>query len=148
MTGAVIPFPLGSWPAAWTRHILRKRPLWERAAEYDGQRIPFTSPLWPEIAVLQRERLIRMAEWHDDMTVTLAFREPPPVDGWRCMHSAPRNATWIIVRNDAGEHRAHWAEDMSGEEQPAFRGWFREALHGCGFVELPGGEPTEWRPDA
>lgn len=56
---------------------------------------------------------------------------------WQPMSTAPKDCTWIIIRNDKGEtYKAHWAEDESGEYQPAFRGWFYDP--GTYFREVPG----------
>lgn len=63
---------------------------------------------------------------------------------WRAMEDAPRNASWIIVLLPGGKtERAHYAEDLSGSEQPAFRGWFRN--EGSYFAQLP--EPVSWKPE-
>lgn len=65
---------------------------------------------------------------------------------WRSMDSAPRNATWVMVKTADGKaHRAHFAEDVSGEEQPPFSGWFKRVDKIDGFVGL-GSEPIMWRP--
>lgn len=70
------------------------------------------------------------------------------VDAWRDMASAPKNATEIILRLPCkgwpGHYSmiGHWAQDLSGEEQPPFRGWFWR--HADGFAQLP--EPTGWKP--
>jgi hypothetical protein len=47
------------------------------------------------------------------------------LNDWRGMESAPRNAQWIEVDTGTEIVRAHFAQDLSGEEQPAFSGWFR-----------------------
>lgn len=61
---------------------------------------------------------------------------------WRPISTAERNATWIIVLLDNGDVRkAHFAEDLSGEFQPAFSGWFVEA--GKSFEQV---YPTHWMP--
>jgi hypothetical protein len=65
---------------------------------------------------------------------------------WRPMDSAPRNATEIQVKMADGTviKPVHWAEDLSGEWQPAFRGWFKPGGGKDGFVEIE--EPALWAP--
>lgn len=67
----------------------------------------------------------------------------PDIGNWRPIIAAPKNATILRVRMwDGKEQFAHWAEDLSGSEQPAFSGWF--ANRGAsGFYEID--EPKEWR---
>lgn len=73
-----------------------------------------------------------------------------PEGEWQNIETAPRNATEIEVRipkaGYPGHYRqiVHWA-DGGGDEQPRFRGWFRDT--GYGFAEI-GGEPDAWRPAA
>lgn len=62
-------------------------------------------------------------------------RAPPP--GWFDMETAPMNATWVLVlQADGTEIEAHWAQDLSGEEQPPFRGW---------YVRYPDGGDSRFR---
>lgn len=69
-------------------------------------------------------------------------------EGWLDMGSAPKDATEIILRIPCkgwpGHYSmiGHWAQDLSGEEQPPFKGWFWR--HADGFAQLP--TPTGWRP--
>ncbi len=66
-------------------------------------------------------------------------------DEWKPIRTAPMNATWVILKlRDGTEVRAHYAEDFSGEDQPAFCGWFREA--GTHFVEVPS-PPVGWKDE-
>jgi hypothetical protein len=67
-----------------------------------------------------------------------------PLDDWRDISSAPRDATWIEIRASGGMiWAAHWAQDLSGEEQPVFIGWF--VFDGPrGFRDI--GQPKAWRP--
>lgn len=52
-----------------------------------------------------------------------------PVIEWRSMESAPRDSRWIEVEcEDGSVHRAHYACDLSGEDQPAFEGWFEDCV--------------------
>lgn len=67
-------------------------------------------------------------------------------DGWEPIATAPRNATWIqVLMTDGTEQRAHWAQDLSGEEQPAFRGWFVKAGSVDPYMRQIG-EPIGWKP--
>lgn len=65
------------------------------------------------------------------------------VPDWRPIRTAPKDATWIQVRMEDGTiHRAHWASNLSGEEQPPFEGWFVDRkTHFLGIHE-----PKEWKP--
>ncbi len=82
------------------------------------------------------ERLISVAR--AALAGTSANPEP-----WQPIKTAPRNATTIRVKmRDGVMHEAHWAEDISGEDQPAFRGWFIAV--GNSFREID--EPVEWMP--
>jgi hypothetical protein len=80
----------------------------------------------------------------------------PAAEGWQPPVTAPKTATWVQLgyppqgyRKDLPIVIAHWASDMSGEEQPGYEGWFRDNLgHGgrsSGFVEVPTGW-VAWRP--
>ena len=80
----------------------------------------------------------------------------PASEGWQPAATAPQTATWVQLgyppqgyRHDPPIVIAHWASDMSGEEQPGYEGWFRDNLgHGgksSGFVEVPTGW-VAWRP--
>ena len=69
--------------------------------------------------------------------------------GWSPMSTAPRNAKWItLLTEDRGTQRivsAHYAEDLSGEEQPPFKGWFEET-DAHGFSEVHG-KLIGWKED-
>lgn len=67
-----------------------------------------------------------------------------PANPWRSMDRAPKDGTWVHVKIEKTQliYRAHWAEDLSGEDQPPFRGWFQDA--GNYFREVP--TPYTWRP--
>ncbi len=66
---------------------------------------------------------------------------------WQPIKTAPKNATEILVllehKGDRHVMVAHWAEDLGGEEQPPFRGWFFWNV--WQFSALPS-EPTHWTP--
>lgn len=69
-------------------------------------------------------------------------------DRWDPMVNAPR-AGWPIlhVRGRTAEGRIleqiHFASDLSGEEQPAFEGWFAPYTGERGFYQVT---PVEWQP--
>jgi hypothetical protein len=57
---------------------------------------------------------------------------------WQPIETAPRNATWLLVKMADGMiYRAHWACDLSGEEQPPFRGWFIRKSDFMKQIETP-----------
>lgn len=62
---------------------------------------------------------------------------------WQPIKTAPRNASWVdVLMGDGTVQRAHWASDLSGEDQPPFEGWF--VNRGTYFEGIP--EPVAWRP--
>jgi hypothetical protein len=67
------------------------------------------------------------------------------MDTWHPIETAPKDASEFRARMADGtvHEKVHWAEDMSGSEQPPFRGWFRPHPGG-GFVQID--EPKEWQP--
>jgi hypothetical protein len=70
----------------------------------------------------------------------------PPCDHWLPVHGCPppMNATWIVGQMpDGGALRVHWA-DGGGEEQPRYRGWFRQAGANNNFQV---DDPVAWRPE-
>jgi hypothetical protein len=67
-----------------------------------------------------------------------------PLSDWRLMSSAPQNATWLEAKLEDGRTaKIHWAEDLSGSDQPPFRGWFYDA-DGYFYEIFP--KPVRWRP--
>lgn len=64
---------------------------------------------------------------------------------WQPMSTAPKDATEVLVlTQDGKEVVAHWASNLSGEEQPPFHGWFmRNSNLNC-YVGIS--EPQGWRP--
>ncbi len=72
------------------------------------------------------------------------LRDVPAVDdyGWRNMDTAPQDATTVeVMLPDFKTEEAHWACDLSGEEQPPFRGWF--AKRGTHYSQV---YPMRWKP--
>lgn len=66
------------------------------------------------------------------------------------MDRAPKNTypiQHVQLLMDGGEivKDAHWAQDLSGEEQPPFIGWFIPDGTGRGYREVRG-EPRAWAP--
>lgn len=70
---------------------------------------------------------------------------------WQPIETAPKNATDILLEVPRGGQGwpthmkivGHWAEDLSGSEQPPFRGWFRDT--GYGYQEITPA-PVRWAP--
>lgn len=65
---------------------------------------------------------------------------------WQPIKTAPKDATEmrVLMRDGTVYERAHWASDLSGEDQPPFQGWFIPSQNASGFREIE--EPTHWRP--
>lgn len=66
--------------------------------------------------------------------------EHPPIPGqWYLEKLAPKNATEVKVKMFDGtvHEKAHWASDLSGESQPAFRGWFIPWDDGYTQIDTP-----------
>jgi len=69
---------------------------------------------------------------------------------WQPIATAPKDASEIRVRMGDGSvvERAHWACDLSGEEQPPFRGWFTPVTDTNGrmshYAQID--EPVGWMP--
>lgn len=69
---------------------------------------------------------------------------------WRAMSSAPKNAKWVEVDNGVATIRAHFAEDLSGEDQPAFSGWFyavKDEKDRTLYFAAVHPKPKRWRPE-
>lgn len=73
-----------------------------------------------------------------------------PID-LRAMSEAPTaRASWVTLWYEDGLNTypvaAHWAGDLSGEEQPPFEGWFRwSGCRGGGHYPAPD-NPIGWTP--
>lgn len=67
----------------------------------------------------------------------------------RDIADAPQNADWILGWFKTGFTVSpvpiHWACDLSGEEQPAYKGWFRRNGD-CGFAEVSMDGFLGWEP--
>lgn len=82
---------------------------------------------------------------HDTVDSLSAPKPLPPGDGWQPISTAAEKAVWVEVWNGKQVIRAHFACDLSGDEQPPFRGWFRENGD-SGFIEISP-RPTHWRTE-
>lgn len=68
---------------------------------------------------------------------------PTVSEGWLNMDSAPKDGRNIRVRDKEGKiHNAHFAQDLSGEEQPPFSGWFYRNERNNQYHQV---KPVEWR---
>ena len=72
---------------------------------------------------------------------------------WQPIVTAPHTLDWVQGwcpdRPSDPVVRMHWASDLSGEDQPAFQGWFytKPAIASLGFaVGFYECHPTHWRP--
>ena len=70
---------------------------------------------------------------------------------WKTIESAPRDTTEIEVKlRDGKTYFAHYACDLTGEDQPSFHGWFVSVYKNDGsflfYREIS--EPVFWRPKA
>jgi len=67
---------------------------------------------------------------------------PPKSGSWWFCPEVPCNrwkTVWVLVQlPDGTELEAHWACDLTGEEQPPFRGWFNRQ-----YRQVP--QPLLWR---
>jgi len=70
-------------------------------------------------------------------------------DDWQPITTAPQTTVDVRVKNANGEFVAFYACDLSGEEQPPFKGWFIENRDGngkmLGYTEVHP-RPTHWKP--
>jgi hypothetical protein len=66
---------------------------------------------------------------------------------WLSMDDAPKGRTVRVKLTSGKILDAHFAQDLSGEDQPPFKGWFtqRSKTHPeYGFVQID--EPVGWKP--
>jgi hypothetical protein len=91
-------------------------------------------------AYFKLEKARKEEEAKQSVTLDILYDEMK--DGWREMGSAPRDATTLeVLMHDRTTRIAHWAQDLSGEDQPPFRGWFEKC--GAGFSQIE--DPIAWR---
>jgi len=87
-----------------------------------------------------------LREYWKDQRTAVALEEKRTADrlkalGWSPMSLAPKDTTEIEVETtDGSTCIAHWASDLTGEEQPAFEGWFTRS--GNEFSQVT---PIHWR---
>jgi len=64
---------------------------------------------------------------------------------WKLISSAPNDSTSIQVKmKDGTIHKdAHWASDMSGENQPIFEGWFVPSTGSWNYEQID--TPKQWQ---
>lgn len=92
---------------------------------------------------VRRRRGCPICERISAALVESALAAPIGSEAWQPMASAPRNATWVQVKMKTGETmEAHWASDLSGEDQPPFEGWFTHGGENY-FRWIP--DPIAWR---
>lgn len=66
---------------------------------------------------------------------------------WRSISEAPKGKSVRVKLKSGKTLTAHFAQDLSGEEQPPFKGWFteRSKIHPeYGYVEIE--TPIAWKP--
>lgn len=66
---------------------------------------------------------------------------------WETMDTAPKGREVEVRMKNGKKLIAHFAQDLSGEEQPPFKGWFieRSKQHPeYGFIGID--DPVAWRP--
>jgi hypothetical protein len=70
-------------------------------------------------------------------------------DRWMPMESAPINGYPSSIQHVRGKLRdgsivedMHYAQDLSGEDQPPFKGWFEHVYAGT-YIEV---DPVAWMP--
>jgi hypothetical protein len=66
------------------------------------------------------------------------------LEGWRSIETAPHDCTVVEVKMANGAQlAAHWACNLSGEDQPPFHGWFTDSGKGSGYIGID--NPVAWR---
>lgn len=84
------------------------------------------------------------------VTSTIERQLELPLRDWQRMFSAPTDCTWIEIEcSDGAIVRAHFAQDLSGEEQPSYSGWFVAVNDAHGKTMYFAGvfpKPKRWRP--
>jgi len=64
---------------------------------------------------------------------------------WKPISEAPKDSTSIRAKMKDGTFHedAHWASDMSGENQPIFEGWFIPSNGYYSYEQIE--TPIEWQ---
>lgn len=88
-----------------------------------------------------KEETERAAREFQELTINISGQ-----DGWKSIDTAPINSVRIkVLMKDGTVHPdAHFAQDLSGEDQPQFIGWFIPQSDAKGFVAIS--EPLAWKP--
>ena len=61
---------------------------------------------------------------------------------WKYLKTAPKDSSWFEGLTRNGEIvKVHYACDMSGEDQPAFKGYFKDCGSYFAHVDI-----IKWRP--
>lgn len=66
---------------------------------------------------------------------------------WQSPDSMPDHGHFVAVDEKGNQHDCHFAENLSGEEQPAFSGFFRPVLSEdkTRIIRYDGIKPVKWR---
>lgn len=67
---------------------------------------------------------------------------------WQSIDTAPKGRTVKVKLSSGKILKAHFAQDLSGEEQPPFQGWFteRSKVHPeYGFIQID--TPVAWKKE-
>ncbi|MDB6171599.1 MAG: hypothetical protein JWL59_910 [Chthoniobacteraceae bacterium] len=87
---------------------------------------------------------IELAKTPEIVAIVYALLEASPVKGWQQIATAPKDARWVqCLLLDGSIVEAHWAQDFSGEYQPAFCGWYQEIAPSS---YRPIKTPVGWKP--
>lgn len=68
-----------------------------------------------------------------------------PLDDWHGMADAPQNARWVEGWDGTKVVLMHFAQDLSGSDQPAYSGWFTGGPKGEGYFWTVYPPPRRWR---
>ena len=72
-----------------------------------------------------------------------AAQKPLVEEGWLHMDSAPKDGRNITIKTESDEIvKGHFAQDLSGEFQPMFKGWFTEYKGHSDYMEI---KPKQWK---
>ena len=107
----------------------------------------YASELTEYLRLFWSDRLKKAQRVADESRSALLALLPQDGKGeWQLMDTAPKNATWVevVLPGGASTCLAHWASDLSGEEQPKFQGWFRRLGDHFRKIIPP---PIAWRPE-
>lgn len=96
---------------------------------------------------------MNVAEWVDAWKALKQTGGPKPIPmrvpyvaptGWKPMCNAPKGKhVQLLLKDGSVCQDAHWAQDLSGEEQPAYSGWFYRSSETLFDQVYP--DPVGWR---